>query len=363
MTDQSPIAHVKTEKVNRCGLITLDRSEALNALTSDMIDKIDQLYIDCLPDPHIYGMVVESTSEKAFCAGADVRSMIRLLPDGVDEIRKCFQKEFQHNWTLEQFNKPNISLIDGVVMGGGVGISLYGTHRVMGKNTKFAMPEVNIGLFPDVGATYFLSRLPEGIGLYLALTGNTITASDCLYLGIASHTISAEKFPEIREAMIEAEPIDAILDKIQEDFGPSELSGLQETIGRTFTGDSLEDVFSNLEKEADDGWSKHSDWARDISESLREKCPLSLKIAFRQIKEARKFTSLKQALEMDMRIATRMVENENFKEGVQAVLIDKNGAPVWHPATYEEVSDELVETFFEKSENEPFFTDLDLNAE
>lgn len=363
MTDQSPIAHVKTEKVNRCGVITLDRPEALNALSSDMIEKIDQLYIDCLPDPHIYGMVIESSSAKAFCAGADVRSMVKLLPDGADEIRKCFQIEFQHNWNLEQFNKPNIALIDGVVMGGGVGLSLYGTHRVMGSKTKFAMPEVNIGLFPDVGATYFLSRLQGGTGLYLALTGSSITASDCLYLGIASHTIPSEKFPEIKEAMIEAEPIDPVLDGLQTDFGVSELAGLQEVIDRTFTGNSLEDVFANLEKEADDGWSKHSDWARDMSESLQTKCPLSLKIAFRQIKEAKEFTSLKQALEMDMRIVSRMVENENFKEGVQAVLIDKDRAPVWQPETYRDVTDEMVDVFFAPSENEPFFTDLDIKAE
>ncbi|MGH1350286.1 MAG: enoyl-CoA hydratase/isomerase family protein [Methyloligellaceae bacterium] len=358
MSEQDAGSHVKVEKVDRCGFVTLSRPEAFNALTLDMVEQIETFYQTCLNDPHIYGLVVESGSDQAFCAGADVRGLLTMLPDNADDVLKYFHAEFQHNWTLQLYNKPNIPLIDGVVMGGGAGISVYGTHCIMGENAKFAMPEVNIGFIPDIGSSYYLSRLKGAMGLYLALTGMTIGAADCLYLGIATHTISSDKYSQIKDAMIDAQPIDQVLEKLQDDYGRSELAGLQEAVDRIFTGDSLEQVFKKLQDEADDGWSDHSDWARSTEELLRTKCPLSLKIAFKQFQMAAGYSSLKEALVTDMRIISRIISEPDFAEGIRAVLIDRTNDPKWKHAAVEDVKDVEVDEFFAPLETDYEFKDL-----
>ncbi len=358
MSEQDAGSHVLVEKVDRCGCITLNRPEAFNALTRDMVEELEEFYQACLNDPHIYGLVMEAGSGSAFCAGADVRSLLAMMPDNADDVMKYFHAEFQHNWTLQLYNKPNIPLIDGVVMGGGAGISVYGTHCVMGENAKFAMPEVNIGFIPDIGSSYYLSRLKGAMGLYLALTGKTIGAADCLYLGIATHTISSGKFEQIKQAMIDAQPIDSVLEKLVDDYGRSELTGLQEVVDKVFQGDSLEQVFKNLGDEADDGWSDHSDWARSTEELLRTKCPLSLKIAFKQFQLAEDYSSLKEALVTDMRIISRIIKEPDFAEGIRAVLIDRTNDPKWKHAGIEDVKDEEVDSFFAPLETDYEFMDL-----
>ncbi len=358
MSEQDVNSDVTVEKIDRCGLVTLNRPEAFNALTIGMVEKIEAFYQTCLGDPHIYGLVVEQGSGDAFCAGADVRALLAMMPDNTKDVIDYFHAEFQHNWTLQSYNKPHVSLIDGVIMGGGAGISMYGTHIVMGENTKFAMPEVNIGFIPDVGSSYYLSRLRGGMGLYLALTGKTISAADCLYLGIATHTISSEKFTQIKDAMIDAQPIDIVLEKLIDDYGRSELAALQVAVDKVFQGDSLEQIFKNLDEEADDGWSDHSDWARSTEELLRTKCPLSLKLAFKQFQQATEYTSLKEALITDMRIVSRLISNPNFAEGIRAVLIDRTNDPKWTHASIEDVSNEEVDSFFAPLENERGFKDL-----
>ena len=345
---QATLEHVTLEKVGRCGLITLNRPKALNALSHTMLEEIDSSYHTWINDPDIYGIVLQSTNERAFCAGADIRLLYDWLKAGeMQKVTDFFRLEYQHNWNLELFNKPNVPLIDGIVMGGGVGISIYGTHCVMGKDTQFAMPEVSIGLYPDIGASYVLSRMPHNIGFYLGLTGRSISAPDCLFLHIASHTISKENFPKIRDAMIESDPIDPVLDNLQEDFGESEIEHLSRVIEETFCGDSVEDILANLDEVANMPDKPQAEWAKETAGLIRSKAPFGLKIAFRTIQLAESFNSLKDALEVDFRIISRLAAKPDLMEGVRAMLVEKDQAPQWSPESLADVTDEMVEACFE----------------
>jgi len=324
----------------RAGLLTLNRPKALNALTHDMIKTMEAQYITWASTPKIYGIVLDAVPGRAFCGGGDIRGMGTAEDFG--PWLDFFRDEYQHNWTLERFTKPNVSLIDGIVMGGGVGISLYGTHRVAGETLRFAMPETGIGFFPDIGGGYFLPRFPGEMGLYLGLTGATVGRADAFFLGVATHCIDASHFDEIRAAMIEGDPIDPVLDGLHQYPGKSELAELQLTIDRIFSADSVEGILSRLEAES----GIHAEWARDTAMTLMQRCPLSLKVAYRQIREGLNKPSLKEELQTEFRLVSRLGDAYNLKEGVRAQLIDRDKAPKWRPATLEEVTDEMVEACF-----------------
>ena len=188
------------------------------------------------------------TSDRAFCSGGDLKAIYEAKTSGnIDTILEKYTSEYQHNWTLDRFMKPHVALMDGIVFGGGVGASLYGTHKVAGENYSLAMPEVRIGFFPDVGATFFLPRLPGQIGLYLALTGNAIDRADAYALGLLTHCIDASEFDAICDAMSDAEPIDPVLDSRHVDPGPSELLKMQYQIDRHFSHASVEDILASLD--------------------------------------------------------------------------------------------------------------------
>lgn len=330
------------EKKNRCGLVTLNRPKALNAINYDMIAEMETHYIKWGEDPNVYGIVLQSAGGRAFCSGGDLKALYEWRETGqLETILKNFTSEYQHNWTLDRFTKPHVSLMDGLVFGGGVGISLYGTHKVAGENYRFAMPEASIGFFPDVGATYFLPRMPGQIGLYLALTGNQIDRADAYSLGLLTHCIDASEFDAIRAAMCEADPIDPVLDSRHVDPGPSNLLALQEQIHRHFSADSVEQILASLENAG----GAEAAWAKATASTIREKSPLSLKVAFRQVRNSGK-PSLQEALEIEARVAWAFLTGREFYEGVRALLIDKDGEPKWDPATLEEVSDEMVEACF-----------------
>jgi enoyl-CoA hydratase len=239
--------------------------------------------------------------------------------------------------------------MNGLVFGGGIGISLYGTHKVAGENYSFAMPEAGIGFFPDVGATYFLPRMPGKIGLYLALTGNRIGRADAYALGLLTHCIDSREFDSIREAMCEADPIDPVLDGRHADPGPSPLLEMQERIDRHFSAESVEGIVASLQGVS----GADAEWARETAAKIGKSSPLGLKITFHQMRNFQGI-SLKKALELEARIARCFLGGEEFYEGIRAFLIDKDAKPKWSPATLEEVSDEMVEAFFGARENEDF---------
>lgn len=339
MADQDDILF---EKDNRCGVITLNRPRALNALSYDMIAALERHYRKWAEDLHIYAVILQSAGGRVFCSGGDIRALYDWRQAGeLDTILKLYGTEYQHNWTLDRFLKPHVALIDGLVMGGGVGVCQYGTHRVASENYGFAMPEVGVGFFPDVGATWLLPRLKGKAGLYLALTGRTIDRADALYLGLVTHCIPAQHHGAIREALSQAEPVDPLLDGLHEDPGESELARLQPAIDRLFSGASVEEILERLEGET----GECAEWAGATAAEIRRKSPTSLKVAFEQMKRGADLR-LDEALELEFAIARRFLEGEEFFEGIRALIIDKDQKPNWSPATLEEVSEERVAEFF-----------------
>jgi enoyl-CoA hydratase len=326
----------------RAGLLTLNRPKALNALTLPMIRTLETQYVKWAANPRTYGIVLDAVPGRAFCGGGDIRALTDYARADPEGALQFFREEYQHNWSLERFTKPNVSLINGIVMGGGVGISLYGTHRVAGENLVFAMPETGIGFFPDIGGGYFLSRFPGETGMYLGLTGNSVGRADAFYLGVATHCVDAAEFDPIRRAMIEGDPIDPVLDSLHRNPGESALGRLRPAIDRIFSADSVEAILARLDSET----GQHADWARETAATIRQRAPLALKIAFRQIREGRHKRSLKEELAVEYRLVNRMLLHPDLQEGVRSQIIDKDRSPKWQPATLAEVTDEMVHACF-----------------
>ncbi len=326
----------------RAGLVRLSRPAALNALTRGMIRELEAFYHRCAKDPHIYGIVMEAEG-KAFSAGGDIRAIRDCCLNSLEDADRFFAEEYQHNWTLQCFRKPHVALINGITMGGGIGISLYGTHRAAGENMTFAMPETGIGFFPDIGASWFLPRMPGMTGMYLGLTGRVCNRADAYYTGVATHCIPASQFETIKAAMIEGEPIDPVADGLHEHPGQSTLEKLQEPIGRIFASSSLDDILRGLEREQGP-WRA---WARETLETLSKRSPLALKVTFEHLKRGRNYKNLKEALIVEYRLAARMIRQPDFLEGVRAVILDGDRSPKWRPSSLNEVSGEFVQSLFE----------------
>jgi enoyl-CoA hydratase len=330
------------ERKERCGLVTLNRPQALNAISYDMIAQMERHYIEWGRDAYIYGIILQSADKRVFCSGGDLKALYAWWKAGkLQTIKEHCVTEYQHNWTLDRFIKPHVSLIDGYVFGGGVGISLYGTHKVAGPNYRFAMPEVRIGFFPDVGASYFLSRLPGQIGLYLALTGVQIDRADAFALGLVTHCIDTKEFAAIRELMSDAVPIDPVLDARHVDPGPSELLEKHELIDRHFSYRSVEEILASLDRTA----GAEAEWAKQTARKIRKGAPNSLKTAFHLVRNTGQ-PSLEDALALDAQLALIFLEREEFYEGIRAMLIDKDGAPHWSPKTLEEISEAEIAANF-----------------
>jgi enoyl-CoA hydratase len=326
----------------RAGLIRLARPRALNALTCDMIGRLETFTHACARNPHIYSIVMEAEG-KGFCAGGDIRMVRDLALNDPGTADRFYAEEYQHNWTLQSLKKPHAALINGVVMGGGAGISLYGTHRVAGEGFSFAMPETGIGFIPDIGGSWFLPRMPGKTGLYLGLTGRVCGPADAYYIGVATHCIEASHFDEIRAALIEAKPIDPILDGLHRHPGPSELAKLRAPVDRIFGAPTFDGVLGGLEHEEGE-W---RDWAQDTLAILSKRSPLSLKVTFEMLKRGAAYKTLKEALIVEYRLASRMIRRPDFIEGVRAIVIDKDQSPKWSPASLGEADDALVQSLFE----------------
>lgn len=333
---------VKAEITGSLALVTLARPKALNALTRAMRAKLSQQLWSFARDPQVYAVAIQSESPRAFSSGSDVREVLQITRAEMASGAKTFAEEYALNWQCECFSKPTVPLINGMVMGGGVGITQYGTHRVAGEGYTFAMPETQIGLFPDVGACHVLARLPDEIGMYLGLTGRRIGRADAYALGLVTHCIESDRFDDIKAQLADTWPVDTVLDERHRDPGPGELAPLREVIGRCFSGASVEGIVAALAAVT----GPHRDWAQAVVAELRQKSPLSLKITHRHIREART-RDLKQTLEADYRIAVRILKaNGDFYEGVRAALIDKDGQPRWQPSRLEDVTEAMVAAYF-----------------
>lgn len=332
---------VTIEQKGASVLVTLDRPQALNALTTAMRARIGAAIPRIARDANTYAVIIQSASPKAFSAGGDVREIVTWAREQPTEARRSIWDEYGFCWLMECFSKPTVSLIDGVVMGSGVGLSVYNTHRVAGERYRFAMPETAIGLFPDDGVSFVLSQLPDEVGVFLGLTGRAIGRADAYRLGLATHCVGAARFEEIRAGLADAQTVDPLLAGLHEDPGEGEIAPHREVIARCFAGATVEDIMARLRSEKYAGKA----FAESALAELERASPLSLKLTLRHIREA-KVRGLRQTLMLDYRLACRALEDHDFFEGVRAKIIEKDNAPRWRPARVEDVTDAMVDRYF-----------------
>ena len=330
------------ERRGAAGLVTLNRPKALNALSEGMVADLARALDGWAVDPAVTRVVVKGAGERAFCAGGDIRALYEAGKAGEVERSLAFwHDEYLLNIAIKRYPKPYVALIDGIVMGGGVGVSLHGSHRVAGNRYSFAMPEVGIGFFPDVGATYALPRLPGEAGMYLALTGARIGPDDATAIGLSTHRVASSDLAAVEERLVAGEPVDAVLDAVARPVTDGPIAAERALIDRTFSGATVEDVLARLDREGEGG----SDFAAEAAKTIRSKAPSSVAIAFAQVRRGASL-SFENAMATEYRIVSRIVRGHDFYEGVRATIIDKDGKPRWSPATLAELDPGFVEAHF-----------------
>ncbi len=344
-------AEVLFEVRGRAGIVTLNRPKALNALTLAMVRELHPKLAAWATDEAIDRVVVRAAGEKAFCAGGDIRQLHDWGRARDGRAGDFYREEYRLNAYIKRYPKPYVALIDGIVMGGGVGVSVHGSHRVAGARTVFAMPETGIGLFPDVGGTYFLPRLPGSLGTYLALTGARLGRADAAWSGVATMPAQSEAFETILEALCAPGDTDALLAPFVAPEEASAVLPLMHAIDRCFSAGSVEEVLERLHRETGD----HADWAQKTIATMRTKSPVSQKIALRQM-QVGAGSSFEDCMRIEYRIVARVLAGHEFFEGVRALIIDKDNQPRWHPDRLEDVSDADVDAYFA-----PLDVELDLD--
>ncbi len=296
-------------------------------------------------DPAITRVVITAAGERAFSAGGDIRALYDLGKTGRhEEALKFWRDEYPLNAAIKNFRKPYVALIDGIVMGGGVGVSAHGSHRVAGDRYAFAMPEVGIGFFPDVGATWFLPRMPGELGAYCALTGERFGIADAVAAGIATHRIPSARFGALLDGLTGTVPVDALLSAFSEPAGEGPIMARRATIDRLFAAGRVEDILAALDREAGSGGAD-AEWAGKTVATMRTKSPLSLKLALAQVRRGKDW-DFATCMRAEFRIVSRVIEAHDFYEGVRAVIVDKDNRPRWQPAALAEVSEAEVERHF-----------------
>lgn len=325
------------------GLIILNRPKALNALTADMCVAVYEQLMAWEADDTVRVVAVTGAGEKAFCAGGDVVKVVRSYADGGTDWQRFFYTEYRMNVAIDAFTKPYVALVDGITMGGGVGISIPGDYWVATEKTLFAMPETGLGLFPDVGGGWFLPRLPGASGMYLALTGARLKAADLYALGLASHVTGTDQVDGILSALegaADRAAVEAILADAHTEPGEAPLAPYTALIDEHFDGHSVEDVMASLMADG-------SEWALKQHDILAVKSPTAMKISFEQLRRGEKMERFADNMAMEYRIVNRAVAGRDFPEGVRAILIDKDNQPAWSPETLDAVSDNDVAAYFE----------------
>jgi len=321
----------------RLGHITLNRPKALNALTRHMCTAMLAQLRLWKDDPEIRAVVIDAVPGRAFCAGGDIRAISQMGKRRDGSAAEFFADEYRLNAAVKHFGKPYIALIGGIAFGGGVGISIHGSQRVASENALFAMPETAIGLFPDVGGTYALPRLPGEIGMYLALTGARLGPADMRYTKIATHYVPNAKFGEIVQRLSNGEDAEMILLGIAAEPGPPPLASHREGVDRVFAQGSVEAILNALEDEGE--------WGKQTAASLATRSPTSLKITFRAMREGRSM-DFDSCMRMEYRITMRALEGHDFYEGVRAALIDKDQRPIWQPESLAVIDDNEIARYF-----------------
>jgi enoyl-CoA hydratase len=334
------VSDVLTLTEGHVGRIRLHRPKAIHALTTAMCTAILEQIEAWRGDDAVRAVLIDHAEGRGFCAGGDIRMLAASGAKDGREAREFFHTEYRMNERLFTYVKPTIAFMDGITMGGGVGLSLPCKYRVATENTRFAMPETGIGLFPDVGGGWYLSRLPGRTGQFLALTGAQMDGAECLFLGLATHYLPAATLDEVK-AKIAADPpaIEAILDAFSEEPPPARIEDNLDRIDRLFASDRLEDVLASLEGDG-------SEWAAKELATLRTKSPQTMKVALRLLREGAGMQSFADEMRQEYAVGAHVVQRHDFLEGVRAVIVDKDNAPKWDPATPEDVTEHMLDTIF-----------------
>jgi enoyl-CoA hydratase len=338
------------ERQSGLGIVTLNRPQALNTLSLAMYRRFDPQLIAWGEDESVRAIVVRGAGDRAFCAGGDVRAIFDARCEGSgsgDYKADFFREEYRLIERVHRFPKPYIALVDGITMGGGCGVSINGGFRVATERTVFAMPEVHIGLFPDVGASRFLNLCPGRIGLYLALTGTRVRAADALFCGFATHYVPHARLGELTAALAAldwakgnpTQQVEAVIARFAADAGEARFPALQAAIDRSFAGSSVEAIVAALRQE-------RAPWAEEALAAIARASPISLKITFHQLMLGRGM-SVEEALTLEYRMTQHVMAGHDFFEGIRALLVEKDNRPRWERASLEAVSEDEVARYFD----------------
>lgn len=324
----------------KAGIISLNRPKAIHALTLGMCQAMSAQLTQWASDTKVKVVIIDHAEGRGFCSGGDINLLRQsALGDGGAAGRQFFYDEYRLNHQLFAYEKPVVAFMDGITMGGGVGISLPARYRVATEHTRFAMPETGIGLFPDVGGGWFLSRLDGRMGQFLALTGARLDGSECLWAGLATHYLPSEALSEAKQRIAAGHEVGGVLAALAVTPPEPKIAANDAAIRKHFASDTLEEILASLE-------SDDSEWAARELATLRTKSPQACKVALRQLAESATLDTFAQNMAMEYRIGARVLTLPDFAEGVRAVIVDKDHAPKWKPAAPEGVTQDMLEAIF-----------------
>ncbi len=333
------------ERRGSAGIIRLNRPKALNSLTLPMVRTITSALEEFAIDPAIAAVIVKGEGERGFCAGGDIRLLHQSGKEGSDGAKTFWREEFRLNHAISRYPKPYVVLMDGITMGGGVGLSAHGSHRIVTERTRLAMPETGIGYFPDVGATWLLPRAPGEAGTWLGLTGLAVDAPDALHAGFADHCVASSALPVLIDAIAalpasaSAADVHAQIKTMATDAGESRLAANRDVIDRAFAGDTVEEILQVLAKES-------GEFAAESAGVIAGRSPTSLKLTLRLLRAGRTSADLAECLNRELGACLGILYNHDFYEGVRAAVIDKDRNPKWSPASLAEVRSSDIDRFF-----------------
>jgi len=340
MTTDTDDADVIIRREGRAGRITMNRPKSLNALTYPMVGAIWTALKAWENDPGVALVILDGAGERGLCAGGDVRSLYDSRGEGSRFARRFWREEYHLNALIHHYPKPFVPVMEGIVMGGGIGLSAHASHRIVTERSMLAMPETTIGLIPDVGGTWLLANAPGASGEYLGLMGTRMNAGDALYAGFADTMVESERLPALMDTLCNTkEPVGAAIAEVASAPPPSHLADHREEIDAAFAGETVEAI-------AGDVAAMGGEWAAKTAAGFAPRSPLSMKATLAAIRKARAMGSLEQALAMEFRLTTHLFEHGEFLEGVRALLVDKDKAPKWTPSRLEDVTPDMVEALF-----------------
>ena len=335
MTDE-----VIIHREGAAGFLSLNRPQAIHALTLPMCHAMSAALCEWAADDSIKAVILDHAEGRGFCAGGDIAFLRNsALNDGGTSGRKFFHDEYQLNHLIFTYPKPIVAFMDGITMGGGVGISQPARFHVATENTRYAMPETGIGLFPDVGGGWYLSRLPGRIGQFLALTGARLDGAECKWAGLATHYLPQDALAEAKQRIVQGHEPGQVLSALSVTPPPARIEANATAIARHFASNRYEDILASLE-------SDESEWAAKELATLRTKSPQTCKVALRQLHDSLDCADFAANMAMEYRIGSRVLTLPDFAEGVRAVIVDKDNSPQWNPASPEGVTDELIDSIF-----------------